>query len=110
MTHAELCDIVKDHRDVWGHHFYMLYSKGKYVELLRHDSNDPLEPEHVEIELLGLGVVWLVENGGRFNVYGPMTPDDTFDVPTATKTWSESTSILAAVYAAIGEVKKARPS
>ena len=105
MTHAELYKIVKDRRDVWGQHFTITVGHDGPVEFVRHFTNDAPEPEHLEAELLGLGVVWLVENGGRFNVYGPMTPDDTFDVPTATKTWSEGTSILAAVYAAIGEVK-----
>ena len=105
MTHAELYEIVKDHRDVWGEHFHTVRRGDESTEFVRHYTNDAGEPEHVEMELLGLGVAWLVRTDGQFNAYGPVSPGDTFDVPSTTGAWGEGTSILAAVYAAIAEVR-----
>lgn len=105
MTHAELYKIVKDRRDVWGQHFTITVGHDGPVEFVRHFTNDAPEPEHLEAELLGLGVAWLVRTDGQFNAYGPVSPGDTFDVPSTTGAWGEGTSILAAVYAAIAEVR-----
>lgn len=61
MTHAELYEIVKDHRDVWGQHFHTVRRSNETTELVRHFSNEQPEPEHLGAELLGLGVAWLAE-------------------------------------------------
>lgn len=110
MTHAEMYEIVKGHRDVWGEHFHTVRRGDESTEFVRHFTNDAPEPEHLEAELLGLGVAWLVDNLGDTIVGKPGRGGygvrDTWTVPHI-HTWGGS--LLAAVYAAIGEEKKARP-
>ena len=115
MTHAELYEIVKDHRDVWGQHFAITVCHDGSVEFVRHFTNEAGEPEHVEAELLGLGVAWLSRNGATPHLHGNTTnskcridytvtdKDDTEDFY-----FKYADSPTAAVYAAIGAVKAAR--
>lgn len=109
MTHAELYEIVKDHRDVWGSILEFVPNTVGGGSFLEHDGKHfvDLSPGRfmAEFTLLGLGVAWLVRTDGQFNTYGPVSPGDTFDVPSTTGAWGEGTSILAAVYAAIAEVR-----
>ena len=111
MTHAELYEIVKDHRDVWGEHFHTVGRGDGSTEFVRHFTNDAGEPEHVEAELLGLGVAWLVGNLGDTTIgkpnHGGYGVRDTWMFPHI-HTWGGS--LLAAVYAAIAEVKRGEDS
>lgn len=106
MTHAELYDIVKDHRDVWGKHFHTVRRGDESTIFVRHYANAEGEPAHREMELLGLGVAWLAKNGGSANIYPPMSGSPDYFVSSDMSACSGRPSILAAVYAAIAEVKR----
>lgn len=109
MTHAELYKIVKDHQDVWGSILEFVPNTVGGGSFLEHDGKHfvDLSPGRfmAEFTLLGLGVAWLVENldqatigihGGRFSVRDGWMPPNVS---------ANGGSILAAVYAAIAEVR-----
>lgn len=117
MTATELYEIVTGHQDVWGKHFVIVKRSDGYVGFYRPFSNDELDPEHVENELLGLGVKWLASGGGTGHsyIFGMIVgTNGAADIDV----WAIScgdincrrTNILAAVYAAIAEVKRAQAS
>lgn len=106
MTNAELYDIVKDHRDVWWQHFDPICCFGHpYLTrpgMLETAGNE----QHIEMELIGLGVAWLAKNGGSANIYPPMSGSDEYFVSSDMSACAGRPSMLAAVYAAIAEVKR----
>lgn len=105
MTHAELYEIVKDHPDVWGHHFIVEDYGGGLRRFVRHFTHQAEECEHAEMELLGLGVAWLVENGRSARIYPPLPMRQEYFVGTDDCGDWQLPSLLASVYAAIAEVK-----
>lgn len=117
MTNAELYEIVKDHRDVWGEHMFPQIHPlhGTIWWANRAMFGMPANTQLVEPALLGLGVAWLVENGHRPSLHklkdGRCTNWIDYDPngPMDGGTEIVSKNLLAAVYAAIGEVKKACP-
>lgn len=107
MTHDRIYENVQNHRDIWGQHFHTVRRGDESTEFVRHYSNDAPEPEYVEMELLGLGVAWLVENRGvpALCVAGNKRYIASAMITELNSTTCNSNSILEAVYAAIGEVK-----
>lgn len=138
MTHAELYDIVKDHRDVWGEVLEYAETNSPNPPLWIMKSNEelflddadiegedwkresvalddrimdggcPISTEGVIVALLGLGVEWLVENGGSARIYPPLPTRPEYFVGTDDCGGWRLPSLLASVYAAIAEVKKAK--
>lgn len=102
MTHTELYEIVKDHADVWDK--VLEFHNGHWADP---DETNSWVPESIaEAALLGLGVEWLVENDKGLMIL-PKDNSGNYRV----SAWSaacDSTPMLAAVYAAIAEVKKAK--
>lgn len=105
MTHAELYKIVKDHRDVWGEHMFPQIHPlhGTIWWANRAMFGMPANTQLVEPALLGLGVEWLVGHLGALNLYAPAKPGGPHEA--VARGLSEGSSLLAAVYAAIAEVK-----
>lgn len=71
----------------------------------------PVSQAGVYYALLGLGVKWLVQRGGASTIYGPVTPSATDGYYAGGKipsVWGDSE--LAAVYAAIAEIKRGKDS
>lgn len=106
MTNSELYEIVKNHQDVWGQHFHTVRRGDESTIFVRHYANAEGEPAHREMELLGLGVEWLLERS-KSEVVTHMV-SHFFDryitrAGCMNSTWQPS--LLAAVYAAIAEVK-----
>lgn len=108
MTHAELYEIVKDHPDVWGQHFHTVRRSNETTELVRHFSNEQPEPEHLQAELLGLGVAWLLETTTEFHAEYKDGPQGFACMVLCGRYPREYKTKLAAVYAAIAEVKRAK--
>lgn len=110
MTYAELLEIVKDHRDVWGEHLFPEIHKAHGVIWWanRAMGGTPVPAALVEPTLLGLGVAWLVENGGSARIYPPLPTRPEYFVGTDDCGGWRLPSLLASVYAAIAEVKAAR--
>lgn len=109
MTAAELYEIVTGHQDVWGKHFGIVKRSDGYVGFYRSFSNDELDPEHVENELLGLGVKWLVKNSDVLmheHLHGGYVVLPRFEPGYDDKQPVMGPSVLAAVYAAIAYVKE----
>ena len=106
MTATELYEIVTGHQEVWGKHFVIVKRSDGYIGFYHPFSNDELDPEHVENELLGLGVKWLADTTTEFH---SECHDRMYLVPARKLTVPQS-SFLAAVYAAIAEVKKEVPN
>lgn len=114
MTHPELYEIVKDHADAWNYHFHIVGRGDGSTEFVRRYGNTSDNPSHVEMELLGLGVVWLICNSPTKNVeihiFGS-DGDEACVVHAKARRWRRSGEFtrqlgpLAAVYAAIAEVK-----
>lgn len=119
MTATELYEIVTGHQEVWGKHFVIVKRSDGYIGFYHPFSNDELDPEHVENELLGLGVKWLAfANAGDWyvsslqqNWHGETDIEVTFLCGGRPRSCAvRRTSVLAAVYAAIAEVKKEVPN
>lgn len=117
MTHTELYEIVKDHRDVWGEHLFPEIHKAHGVIWWanRAMGGTPVPAALVEPTLLGLGVAWLAQNGACPSLYGNALNSKSridYTVKYADGTpglyFKYADSPTAAVYAAIGEVKAAR--
>lgn len=109
MTATELYEIVKDHPDVWGKDFVIVVRGDGTAGFFRQFSNDELDPEHVENELLGLGVKWLVENSKHNSVAVARTLGDWQCITYTEEQWCATLfgpSPVAAVYAAIAEVNR----
>lgn len=105
MNHTKLYEITKCHRDVWGKHFHSVGRSNGSTEFVRHYTNDAPEPEHVEAELLGLGVEWLAEHASSMVFVGPVAHDNEYLICVSGVS-GKAPSLLAAVYAAIAEVKR----
>lgn len=108
MTHAKLYNIVEFHRDVWGEHFHTVRRGDESTEFVRHYTNDAGEPEHVEMELLGLGVAWLVETEKQSRIYAKGRCCTGFGTMTNGRWLGQGDSILASVYSLIGRLKTSR--
>ena len=105
MTHTELYEIVKDHPDVWSK--VMEWDDPYWMD--KEPPASYVSPAGAEAMLLGLGVAWLVEHKREpimskwkhgFGCWFPVSDGLCSDNDAAK-------SLLAAVYAAIAEVKQA---
>lgn len=115
MTATELYEIVKDHRDVWGVTLHF-DDYGCWVDSFSHPES--LRDDTAEVALLGLGVKWLAERRAQPQVIARR--DGTYRAHTehecspggimAFKYTGRGRTVIAAVYAAIAEVKRAQAS
>lgn len=119
MTATELYEIVKDHRDVWEDAIVLCRDGDKryYWASILQDYSLQCSDAAAEVALLGLGVKWLASGGGTGHSYISgmiIGTNGAADIDV----WATScedincprTDILAAVYAAIAEVKRAQAS
>lgn len=111
MTHAELYEIVKDHRDVWGRD--LRHCDQYFASVFPRDVSLETTPAVAKHALIGLGVAWLSRNGAAPHLHGNTTNSKcrigyavTDKYGTADFWFKYADSELAAVYAAIAEVKR----
>ena len=104
MTHAELYEIVKDHRDVWGKHFTWDYTRELFMEQWP-QTISPIRNDIAESALLGLGVAWLVKRAGRARIYGMGKACKEFGTMTDGRWLGQGDSMLSSVYSLIGRLK-----
>lgn len=115
MTAAEQYEIVKDHRDVWGDAIVLCRDGDEryYWASILQEGGSECGCDTAEAALLGLGVKWLASGGGVGSSYITsllINANGYADI----EVWLNSggdvnvkrTSPIAAVYAAIAEVKR----
>lgn len=103
MTHAELYAIVKDHPDVWGEVYR--YSE-HFSAIFPRDISVETSPEAASVGLLGLGVDWLLDRTTEFHAEYKDGPRGFACMVLIGKHPRTYRTKLAAVYAAIAEVKR----
>mgnify|MGYP000967116110 CR=1 FL=1 len=116
MTATELYEIVKDHRDVWEDAIVLCRDGDEqyYWASMLQDYGSECGCDTAEAALLGLGVKWLVERKAHPGTGYPIGKDGSFscwvDPKVGCDFWDRrecrGPSILAAIYAAISEVKR----